>query len=301
MSSQHSAYFLALSAAVLFSGASVVFARFAVSHSSLWINYMKNSVACVAFCATAAVVMFLTGERPSDTSGYSAVMLLLSGILGLGVGDYFLFKGYQRIGSARAIMVFSFSPLFLSLGGFFFFGQGFTWGQGAALLLMMACVWTISFEKFRTAGHWEWKGILYAVIGVLLDNVGVLLSREAFEASPVMSPYTANAVRAVGSVGVVWVLLRLNKERGLGRLAALTWQERGLVFFSGFMGTFLSLTCWLTALKVGHIGGLAGVGSFNPVAASLWEWVLLRKRPTPYLIAAMGLFLAGFFLLLYWT
>lgn len=299
MSSQHSAYFLALTAAILFSGASVIFARFAVSHSSLWINFMKNSVACFAFCVTAGVMMYLTGERPTDTSAWSGFLLALSGILGLGIGDYFLFKGYQRIGSARAIMVFSFSPLFLSLGGFFFFGQSLTWAQGGALALMMACVWTISFEKFRTAGHWEWKGILYAVIGVMLDNAGVLLSREAFDASPSMSAYTANAVRAVAAVAVIWVMLRVSGERSVSRFAKLGWQERGLVLLSGFMGTFLSLTCWLTALKIGHIGSLAGVGSFNPVAASLWEWVLLRKRPTPYLIAAMALFLAGFFLLLY--
>ena len=77
-----------------------------------------------------------------------------------------------------------------------------------------------------------------------------------------------------------------------------TWKDRSLVTFASFFGTFLSLSAWLTALKIGHIGSLAAVGSFNPVAASLWEWVLLRKRPTPYLIAALALFLAGFFPLL---
>jgi drug/metabolite transporter (DMT)-like permease len=40
------------------------------------------------------------------------------------------------------------------------------------------------------------------------------------------------------------------------------------------------------------------VGSFNPIAASLWEWLLLRRRPSGYLIAALTLFLAGFFLLI---
>jgi drug/metabolite transporter (DMT)-like permease len=301
MSSQHSAYFLALTAAVLFSGASVIFARFAVSHSSLWINFMKNSVACVAFCAVAAFSVLFAGEKLSDIGSSSYVLLLSSGILGLGIGDYFLFRGYQRIGSARAIMVFSFSPLFLALGGFLFFGQGLSWGQGAALFLMMACVWTISYEKFKSDGHWEWKGILFAVIGVSLDNAGVLLTREAFDRSPGMSAYTANAVRAIGSVVLIWILLKLAKERSLSRFKQLSFGDRNLVLLSGLMGTFLSLTCWLTALKIGHIASLAAVGSFNPVAASLWEWALLRKRPTPYLIVAMGLFLTGFFLLLFWT
>jgi drug/metabolite transporter (DMT)-like permease len=95
---------------------------------------------------------------------------------------------------------------------------------------------------------------------------------------------------------LVWQLGK--RERRADHFATLPWKDRALVVFAAFMGTFLSLSCWLTALKVGHIGSLAGVGSFNPVAASLWEWLLLRKRPTPYLIAALMLFLGGFFLLL---
>lgn len=298
MSSQHSAYFLALSSAVLFSGASVIFARFSVSHSSLWMNLMKNSVALLAFCVTAAFSILYGGERLSDISGISAGLLLLSGVMGLAIGDYFLFRGYQRIGSARTLLVFSFSPLFLSIQGFLFFDQGLSWNQGFALLLMMACVWTISFEKFKTEGHWEWKGIAFAVIGVLLDNSGIVLTRKAFDLSPGMSAYTANAVRALSSVVLLWVVQHFVRERAIHGFQRLDWKERGLVLFSSLMGTFLSLTLWLTALKIGHIGSLAGVGSFNPIAASIWEWVLLRRRPTPYLVIALGLFLAGFALLL---
>jgi drug/metabolite transporter (DMT)-like permease len=196
-------------------------------------------------------------------------------------------------------MVFSFSPLFLTLEGFFLFGQGLNRLQFLAIFLMMACVWTISFEKFREKGHWEWQGILYALLGVLLDNVGIVLSRKAFDLSPGTSAFTANAVRCVAGVAVLWAWQLWRGEKGFRRFEGMQWKDRSLVVFAAFMGTFLSLSCWLTALKVGHIGSLAGVGSFNPVAASLWEWLLLRKRPTPYLIAALVLFLCGFFLLLH--
>jgi drug/metabolite transporter (DMT)-like permease len=219
-------------------------------------------------------------------------------MVGLAIGDYFLFRAFQRIGSARTLLLFSVSPVLLTIEGFLFFGQGLSFLQGTAILLMMACVWTISFEKFRQEGAWEWRGIAFAFAGVLLDNVGIVLSRMAFDASPGTSAITANAVR---SLGAMIPLLLANWWVGAKAFAAfsrLEWRERSLVVFSGFFGTFLSLTLWLTAVKIGHIGGLAGVGSFNPVAASLWEWLLLRKRPTGYLIAALLLFLSGFFLLL---
>jgi drug/metabolite transporter (DMT)-like permease len=261
-------------------------------------NLVKNSVALVAFVLSTVFAMAWTGERLSSLSGDSALLLLLSGLIGLGVGDYFLFRGYQRLGSARTIMVFSFSPVFLTFEGFFFFHQSLSTRQLFAILLMMACVWTISFEKFRERGKWEWHGILFALLGVLLDNVGVVLSRQAFDLSPGTSAITANAVRCLGGVGALLVWQHLSREKVFRSFGRLEWRDRSLVIFASFMGTFLSLALWLTALKVGHIGSLAGVGSFNPVSASLWEWVLLRKRPTLYLVAALLLFLSGFFLLL---
>lgn len=298
MTSQNGAYLLALTSAILFSGASVIFARFAVSHSSLWMNLMKNVVAGFAFVAASLASVLFFGESLGALSGSSSAYLAVSGVVGLAIGDLFLFRAYQRLGSARTIMIFSFSPIFLTIEGFLFFGQGLSLNQGVALLLMMACAWTISFEKFKSEGAWEWKGIVFAIIGVFLDNVGVVLSRMAFDASPGISAFTANAVRAVGAIIPLLILQRLKGEQVFRSFGRLDWRDRSLVVFASFLGTFLSLTCWLTALKIGHIGSLAGVGSFNPVAASLWEWLLLRKRPTPYLLAAMALFLTGFFVLL---
>jgi len=298
MTSQHGAYFLALLSAILFSGASVIFARFSVSHSSLWMNLMKNLVALAAFLVAAAASLLIGGESLAGLGSTSILYFFLSGFLALGIGDWFLFRGYSRLGSARTIMVFSLSPLFLTVEGLLLFGQKLNLGQGIGILLMMACVWTISFERFRAAGHWEWKGIAFAVVGVLLDNIGIVLSRQAFDLSPGTTAFTANAIRCVGSVLPLLVMAHFSREKVFSGFRQLRWPERRIVVFASFMGSFLSLSLWLTALKIGHIGGLAGVGSFNPISASLWEWALLRKRPSAYLIVALTLFLSGFFLLL---
>lgn len=297
-SSQQGAYLLGLLSAVLFSGASVIFASFSQSHSPLWMNLMKNLVALAAFSLASAASLLFGGESLAEVAPVSILALFASGVLALGLGDYFLFQGYQRLGSARTLMVFSLSPLLLTLEGLVIFGQGLNLGQGVAIFLMMACVWVISFEKFRSEGRWEWRGISFALLGVVLDNVGIVLSRHAFDTSPGLSSFTANAIRAVGSLIPLFLIQLASGEqvfRGFGRLERRT---QGLVVFSALMGSFLSLSCWLTALKIGHIGSLAGVGSFNPVAASLWEWLLLRRRPSGYLVAALGLFLSGFFILL---
>jgi drug/metabolite transporter (DMT)-like permease len=290
----NSAYFFALSAAILFSGASVIFAKFAASHSSLWMNFWKNIVATVSFVVATAISCWWFQESLGGLLGRPLLYLLASGMLGLAIGDLFLFQAYRRIGSARTIMIFSFSPLFLTLEGYLFFGQSLAWNQGVALLFMMGCAWVISFERFRQDGAWEWRGILYAIIGVVLDNIGVVLSKMAFELSPGSSAFSTNAIRGIGAIVPLVILNLYFREPLLLSFAQISRREKWVVAGAGFMGTFLSLTCWLTALKIGHIGSLAGVGSFNPVAASLWEWILLRKRPTVYLLTALALFLVGF-------
>lgn len=299
LTAQHGAYFLALVSAILFSGASVIFARFSVSHSSLWMNLTKNLTALLAFLLASLGSVLLAGESLEGLFGAAGLYFFLSGFLGLGIGDYFLFRAFQRIGSARTLLVFSFSPLFLTLEGFLVFGQQLNFGQGVAILLMMACVWTISFEKFRAEGHWEWKGIAFAFLGVLLDNLGIVLSRQGFDLSPGTTAFTSNAVRCVGSLLPLLLWAHFTGERYFSRLRGLRRPELTLAVFASFMGSFLSLSLWLTALKIGHIGGLGGIGGFNPIAASLWEWVLLRRRPSPHLLAAIALFLAGFVILLY--
>jgi drug/metabolite transporter (DMT)-like permease len=298
MHSQQGALVLALLSAILFSGSSVLFARYAVSHSSLWMNLMKNTTALVAFVVAAFVSVAVFGESLAGLTWVPASKFFLSGFLGLGIGDYFLFRGYRRIGSARTILVFSLSPLFLTVEGLLIFHQPLNLGQGIAIFLMMSCVWTISFEKFKTEGHWEWRGILFAFVGVALDNAGVVLSRQGFDLSPGTTAFTANVVRAVGSVIPLWIWAHFAGEKVFRRFGRLEWRDRAIVIFSGITGSFLSLSLWLTALKIGQLAGLAGVGSFNPIAASLWEWVLLRRRPSPYLVVALALFLAGFFVLL---
>ena len=61
LTTQHGALVLALLSAILFSGSSVIFARFSVSHSSLWMNLMKNATEFVAFLAATLVSVTVGG------------------------------------------------------------------------------------------------------------------------------------------------------------------------------------------------------------------------------------------------
>lgn len=275
---------LTLTAIFVFTGASVFYAEFARKYSALWMNTFKAIVALVAFSLSTIVMLAwgISDWHRLDTQ--SGLFFFFSGVMGLGVGDIFLLLAYARIGSSRSLMIFSFQPLFIGLQAYFIFGQQVSAYQGLAIFLLIACVFIISFERFREEGRWEIKGIVFAIIGVILDNIGVVMSRLAFDQTG-MNAVEANWLRALGAVIVLLLIQKIRREKTFAPLKLEVPRRRAIILVAAFFGTYVSLICWLTAVKTGHLATLSAIGGINPLAAGLWEWALEGKRPKASFIA----------------
>jgi len=289
---------LTLSAIFVFTGASVFFAEYARKYSALWMNTLKAIVALFAFTLT-TLAMILSGDSQwSQIDSFSALCLIASGVMGLAIGDIFLLMAYARIGSSRSLMIFSFQPLFIGFQAYFLFGQTVSGNQALAILFLMACVFLISFERFRSEGRWEIRGILYAVTGVILDNGGVILTRLAFDRSGV-SAIEANMIRCLGAVAILVLIMKFKGVSLLSPMRLEAPSKRVLILVSSLAGTYVSLIFWLTAIKSGHLATLSAIGGVNPLAAGLWEWVLLGKRPTWTFVIGFVLSLIALSILLF--
>lgn len=272
----------AFGSSLSFSTASVVFARFSREISSPWMNTMKASVAAVAF----AIVLLLSGTWvPLDQR--SGLALLTSGAIGLGIGDLFLLSAYARIGVSRTLMVFSFQPLLIGFASALIFGQDVGTARAIAILFFIACLFLLSFERYRSEGHWEIRGLVFALIGVGLDNSGVILSRWAFDQSQVLEPQQANLVRIAGALAV-FAVFSLVKPIGLVKhFIALKPRDRALALGAPLVGTFLSLSLYLFAVKNGHLATVSAIVLSGPVLAALIESIVQKKPPSRYLIGGL--------------
>lgn len=211
-----------------------------------------------------------------------------------------MLRGFVHLGSGRVLMLFSFQPLFLGIASFYLFGQEFQWLRLAAILFLILCILSFSFESFKTKGHWDVPGLTYALIGVLLDAIGVLMTRAAFEHAPEMSPFLANFIRATtATMGFVIVSLIPQYAFSLfGPFKALPKKDRAIVTVAGFFGTFMSLSFYLMAIKTGHLATVSAVTGTAPLFATLIEVVLGKRKFTPYLGAGLLFFLIGFAILI---
>lgn len=254
-----------------------------------------------------------TWVAPTDTA---TGVLLLSGFIGLGIGDLFLLDAFIRIGVSRTLMLYGFQPLLLGLAGAAFFDQTFDGRRLLAIVFLIGCLVVFSLEKYRESKSWEFRGLLMAIIGVSMDSTGVLLTRFAFEDSPHTQPLEGHLIRCFGALfAYVCVAGFIHSRRWLMRsnggpqntapvvglfsnFLRFDNPSRALILLGCFAGTYLSLCLYLTAIQIGHLASISAISITGPMFAALLEAIIHKKRPSRYLGIAFLFFICGFTILM---
>lgn len=285
-------YALAIGANLSYSTASMIFSVYAKRFSSMWINQVKVLTAFLAFLIAMFFLENIVSLRPA-TIGY----LVLSGFAGLCLGDIFLFRAFTTLGPARSLVLYSFQPLMLGLYGYFFLQQTFTVNQTLSVICMVFCIFIFMLERNKTTGSWDMKSFIWAFLGISLDAIGVMLTREAYESNVELQTFQVNVMRCIGALSGFLLISPKSYITVAKDFVVLRKREMSLVIGSAICGCFLSLTMYLAALKYAHVGTLTAIAITGPVWVSLLECLYHRRLPNLYLMVAFCFFLTGFYLM----
>ncbi len=284
----------ALLATLCFSYSSTIFTEFARKISPFWMNSFKAFVALVAFSMTLLLVQDWTAPDIK-----TMIALLSSGFIGLMIGDIFMLHAMKDLGASRMLMIFGLQPFILGVAGYYLFSQNFSVMKFLGVFLMLCCLYTISLESYKKNGHWQFRGMLFGLIAISLDAVGVLLSRYGFEATPGISSAQVNFIRCVGAV-VGFFIINSTFHRTEGHVSfqpvwsGLTKNEKFRIIMSVLGGTYCSLMLYLIAVSKGQLSVVSSVNVTGPMFAGLFECVRSRRRPSFYLLLAFTFFIGGF-------
>jgi drug/metabolite transporter (DMT)-like permease len=257
-----------------------------------------------AFKSTVAALLFLTaglllGPKWLVPLPLAAFALMLSGLIGLNIGDLFLLRSYAAIGSGRTLMIFSFHPLFLGVASYFLFGQPLTPKLLLAIVALSGCVVILGHESYRATRRWNLSGLMGGVIAAVLDASGILLTRWALDLQPELDLFEINFLRCAGALCGFAILSRYSSLRLFAQFRSMPLAHRGLAVGAAALGTFFALTLWLHALKLGNVAAVAAVSGTGPLFATFVECAIERRRPSAHLLAALSSFAVGFWLLLH--
>ncbi|MFZ3230731.1 MAG: DMT family transporter [Pseudobdellovibrio sp.] len=288
--------FYALGSNFSFAIASHFFTEFSRKVSPVWMNYFKATIAF--FCFSSVVLLF---QIPWALNQAGFFLLASSGVIGLLIGDIFLLSAFTHLGSGRVLMIFGFQPLILGISGYFLFQQSFEWHRLFAVLFFMLCLLSFSVESFKEKGDWQIKGITFALIGVILDAGGILLTKKSFDMNPELSAFVANTVRSGATMaGFFLVSLFLPKVVHLKKsFISLTVKDKRLVVFASVLGTFCSLAFYLKAIQIGHLATISAIAGTSPLFATIFEVLQGQKKMTAYLGVAISSFIIGFLILIF--
>ena len=286
---------LALGANFCFAAGSQFFTHFTIKLGTYWMNWFKAAFALILF-----MIWMLLTEGISWPGTAPTIYLFLSGIIGLAIGDLCLLQAFKDLGPGRTLMLFSFQPLLAGTAGHLFFNQGLDAERFWAIFFFILCVFIFSLESFRRDKHWAIPGILMALAGMTLDTAGVIITRSIFDHHPEITPMSSNLYRTLGAV-VFFFLFSFHKKRKklINPFLNLNLKEKVSVLCGSFLGTFLSLALYLTAVQYAHLGSLAGISITAALFSSLFECIWIRKWPSVYLWISFVSFLIGMNILLF--
>lgn len=286
-------YIYALLATLCFSSASIFFTDFSHRTSIVWVNFIKAFVAMV-FCAL--VIQLFIGWQSVTT--YALVLFLLSGFIGLNVGDFFMVSAFQSIGPGRTLLLYGFQPLLVGVASYYLFGQTLSPYKLIAILFLVGCLVTFSYERFRENGSWEFKGFLMALTFIILDSIGLLMVRVGFDDNPGLSALQVHGIRCLGAIVGFWVLGLFRPFYFVRIFKTLTPKARLIILTASFFGTFLSLWLFYKAVQTGNLASVTSVSITAPFFATLFECIYKKKFPSKYLLFALVQFVIGFYILI---
>ncbi|MEW9798499.1 DMT family transporter [Alteromonas sp. CYL-A6] len=144
--------------------------------------------------------------------------LLLSGVIGIGIGDTLFFKALNTIGDSQAVLVTeTLAPIFTALLAMIWIAEWITWQQWIGVAIILFSVDMVVKIRKRSASHIAAStGYLYGVGAAVCQAVGAVISRDILSAGQVDA---ANAAmwRLIGGLALVALIMLVTGTRVLPR------------------------------------------------------------------------------------
>jgi drug/metabolite transporter (DMT)-like permease len=218
---------------------------------------------------------------PVGASGENWLWLSVSGIIGLVLGDLFLFKSYTLIGSRFAMLIMALVPPITAIFGFLLLGERINLlSYGGMFLTILGIAMAILGRKKESKGlklKLSPLGLLYAVGGAIGQALGLVFSKMGMED---YDPFAATQIRIIaGFAGFAIIAGVMHRWKmifaSLKNVAAM----KGIVIGS-FFGPFLGVSFSLWAILYTETGIASTIMSIVPILILPAAVLLFRQKVT---------------------
>lgn len=199
----------------------------------------------------------------------------LSGIVGLAIGDLFLFQAYISIGPRLGLLFLSLSPAVVSILAWFFLGEILSAGKVLGIILTLAGIaWVVleSNTNHRTfvstnskpPARLSIQGIMAGMIAATGQAIGIVLAKIGLKGN--FSPLSGNVIRMTSAFLALWLVTVIQGEV-ISTVQRANDQRSGLLYLlvGVVVGPLIGVSLSLFAIQNTDIGIASTLIALPPI------------------------------------
>lgn len=288
----------ALGAAFLWAISSVIFSRLGQRIPPLELNLLKGLIAIALLVFT----LLLSRELLLVTNPTTFYLLLLSGVIGISLGDTAFFVALNYLGARRALLMETLAPPITAILALIFLQERLSFTAWCGILLtILGVAWVIT-EQVPGAGVSEappqkvrltdlQKGVYFGLLASIALATGAVLARAALANSSI-SPLWAALLRL--SAGALILLPWAWFRRRQSRFQLKTLRSArviGVIIIAALAGTYLGIWLQQTAIKFTVVGIALTLTNTSPlfvIPIAIWMGEQVSLRSILGVVVAFG-------------
>jgi drug/metabolite transporter (DMT)-like permease len=270
----------ALMTSVLWSATAIFFTKAGQRIGSVMVNRIRLLIALVWLMA---FHWFLQGSPlPVAAAPERWFWLGVSGVVGLVLGDSFLFQAYLWLGPRLGMLMMSLAPVLSALLALTFLGEQLSALQWLGIVVAVTGIATVVLDHgggLTEAGRRRdyARGILFGIGAASGQAIGLVLAKRGLLGD--FSSLSGNVIRMLSAAAIMWLVTFL-----IGRAGATiktVAKERGSwmpLIGGATTGPFLGVWLSLTAIQLTEVGIASTLMALSPVILLPVGRVLFGER-----------------------
>ena len=194
--------------------------------------------------------------------------LILSGVLGLVLGDSFLFKSFQLIGARLGIIIMALVPALSTVLAYFFLDEVIANIGLLGMILTIAGILTVVLEKNNAKKNYfafNKLGIFYGFLGALGQASGLIFAKFAFEGGE-LNGFSASFIRLFSASLIILPLAAtFRRYKNPFRIYPQNYSVTKSIFIGTVFGPVLGITLSLIAIEHAKVGIASTLMATMPV------------------------------------
>ena len=213
-------------------------------------------------------------------AGGNIWFLLLSGLIGLAIGDAALFEAFVVLGPRKTTLMLALVPIITSLAAFLMIGEALTLTAWIGIILTVGGVSWVIAERSNNSGSSVDKsltaGVILGLTGAICQAVGLVFAKAGM--GETVDPLAGTFMRMFAGSVAMWLTVILRKR--LPSIRTALGNGRALLFTLGgaICGPFLGVWLSLVSVKSIEAGVAATLMGTTPIWVIPWVRIFFKER-----------------------